>query len=308
LRGKLWYYWQLSLEGPLFKVIGACGKRLGRGSFASQCITPKAFKVKVLTEEHGGGVEVAFTPQPPANPFHEEHYVISYCQLSQEGEVGDWIERQLVDDDFFKRGVDGVEGKEKPKEVGRAHRRRLNIPGLPAGTSFRVRVCAEGPTGRSKWSPEVLTSTFAKPNKDQGLTGPLASGAPTTGISVREYRWWQSKHEVGIFVTVPEEWKAKEVTVKVLPRSEATEFKMQHERGMLLSGNLGRNVRVDEVDWVLEKAPEGGKHIAVTLRKEKLMELWECFIDGHQRVDTSQLKLIYEGNSMNELGVRDLWE
>lgn len=318
LHGRLFYYWQLSLEGPLFKVIGACGKRLGRGSLASQCMIPKAFKVKVLKMDEGSlkdeitlagyvrpdanicEMEVAWTPQPPANPFHVEHYIISYCQVEDDGKVGEWQERTLLDVDYHKKD------KEKPKEVGRAARRRLKLAELPAKTNFRVRVCADGPGGRSKWSPEVLAMTFAEPDKKtMGLTGPLAPGAPA---SVREYQWWQSKHEVGMTLAVPEDWKAKEVSVKVVSRGDTTEFKMQHERGMLLAGTLGGKVKIDEVDWVLEKAPEGGKHIALTLRKEKLMQLWECFIDGHVRVDSSLLKLFHEGNSMNELATADLWE
>jgi len=99
----------------------------------------------------------------------------------------------------------------------------------------------------------------------------------------------------------------------VIARGDTTDFKMEHTKGLLLEGVLGRNVKADEVDWVIDQASafehEGkGKEFSLTLKKEKLMEMWECFIDGHQRVDPSLVKLIYEGNSMNELATRDLWE
>lgn len=296
--GKAWHYWQLSLEGPLFKMIGACGKRLGRGLLSSSCRTPKAFKAKVLSINE---IDVAWTPQIPANPFHQEHYVISYCQVDAEGDKGgQWMERELHDEDYFKKD------KEKPKEIGKAARRRLHIGELPSKTSFCVRVCAAGPGGRSKWSPEIITTTFAEPDKkSMGFTGPLAKGSPT---DVHEYKWWQSKHEVGMTVAIPDDWKGKDVSVKVLHRGEHTEFTMQHERGMMLSGHLGGKIKTDEVDWTIEKGQGDRKEIQVTLRKEKLMQLWECFLDGHTRIDPALIQLIHEGNSLNELGTADLWE
>lgn len=299
LKTKLRYYWQLSLEGPLFKVIGRCGKLCCKARLASHCMVPKAFKVKVLSCTE---FELAWTPLLPDNPFHEEFYIISYCQQSEDGEAGEWTERPLNLEDYHKR-----EGEKKRKEIGRAERLRLNIGELPEATTFRLRVCSAILQQRSQWSSEVVATTFAKPSKDMGLTGPLATGAPTFAT---EYTWWQSKHEVGIWLAIPEEWKAKEISVKVT----GTEIKIQHEKGILLAGSLGRKVRTDEVDWVLEEAgehvPKGGKQLSLTLRKEKLMELWASFVDddNHQKVDTKLLQLFYEGNSMNELASADLWE
>jgi hypothetical protein len=296
-RAKMFYYWQLSLEGPLFKAIGACGRRFGRGRLASKCRTPKAFKVKVCSCSE---IDVAWTPQPPANPFHEEHYIISYCLVGTDGKVGDWHEREMKEEDYFKKE------KEKPKEIGKSERKRLKIAELPDRTKFRIRVCADGPGGRSPWSTEVCDATYAKPDeKTNGLKGPLAKDSPT---EVREYEWWQTKHEVGLTFAIPADWRGKQINVKVLPRSEGTEIKMLHEKGALLTGVLGGPVRKDEIDWTIEDADNGGKELRLTLHKEKLMQKWECFIEGHQRVDPELLKLIYEGNSMTELSSPDLWE
>jgi len=293
LLGLLYYYWQLSLEGPLFKLIGGCAKRCaGVGFLASHCKAPKAFKVTAL---NCSDLDLAWTPQIAANPFHVEHYILSYREVSL-GEEEPWVERVLSDTDLHKKD------KEKPKGVGKATRKRLVLSDLPASTSFRLRLCAAGPSGRGPWTPEVRGLTFTKPNEKMGSTGPLAAGAP---LAVKEFRWWQSKNEVGFSIPIPEDWTSKDIKVKVTPK----DFTMSHTQGKLLAGPLGMKVQADEVDWVLEKGADG-KQLSVTLKKEKLMQVWEVFIDaeGHQHIDPALVKLIYEGNSMNELASRDLWD
>jgi hypothetical protein len=295
--GKLYYWWQLSLTGPLFKLIGGAGKKVGRGALASRCKMPKAFKVKVVDNT---SFDLAWTPQLPDNPFHVEDYILGYCQLAEDGTQSEWVERPMTDPTEFHK-----KDKEKPKEVGKAERKRLVLGELPSNTSFRLRICASGPSGRSDWTAEVLATTMAEPDENGGLTGPLEPGAP---LEVRTYRWWQSKHEVGLWLPIPAGWTSKDVKVKVTPQT----FKMWQPDGrVILAGPLDKKVKTDEVDWVIEDTKDGkGKQILVTLRKEKLMELWEAFIDaeGHAKINTKLLKLFHEGNSMNELATRDLWE
>lgn len=310
LKSKVHYYWQLSLEGPLFKIIGRCGKIFCKKRLASHCQVPKAFKVKCLSTTE---FEAAWTPLLPDNPFHEEHYIISYCKKSEKnGEADDWVERALTAEDYHLKQDQSGNSQERLKVLGKAQRKRLHIGDLPPQTVFRLRVCSAAPRQRSKWSPEVIITTLAKPSKNHGLTGPLVSGAP---LDAKEFTWWQSKHEVGMKLAIPEDWKAKDLTVKVT----GTDIKMQHEKGMLLQGPLGGKVRADEVDWVIEnfnqeaeeaEGKEGLKQLTVTLRKEKLMQLWASFVDAddHHKVDTKLLQLFHEGNSMTELASLDLWE
>jgi hypothetical protein len=298
--------WQLSLEGPLFKVIGGCGKRFGKGMLASRPRTPKSFKVKVLgtippggqEEQEGHALEIVWTPHLPATPFHEEHYVFCIQELHDNGdEPSPWRELPLNKDQYQKYN-------EKTTEIGKPTKLKWKLQGLPAKASYKVKLCAAGPGGRSEWTSEARVATLAEPDENQGYSGPLHPNAPTVAS---EYKWWQSKHEVGLWISLPEDWTAKSLKVKVTNKR----VDIKHvDGGTLLAGPLGGVARQDETDWIIEKDSEKGKQLVLTLRKEKLMQKWACFIDSdeHYKIDVELLKLFHEGNSMNELGCADLWD
>lgn len=302
---KCRYYWLLSLEGPLFKCIGRCGKTCCRGKCNSKLQVPSFFKVKVIgmgdsfdkNEEFTGRLEAAWTPQLPDNPFHEEYYILSYCEVGKNGEAGEWIERPLKAKDYHKK-----ESGEKQKIIGKAERKRIMIDGLAEQTTMRIRVCSAFRSQRSAWSQVVTRTTFAKPSKEMGHTGPLAKTSPT---EAKTYTWWQSKHEVGCTIAIPEDWKGKDIKVRMTGKEIRVRYEPTDK--VILEGSLGRPARVegDLVDWLLEN----GK-LTINLRKEQLMQLWSCFIDAddHPKIDEALLQLFHPGNSMNELSSGDLWQ
>jgi len=180
---------------------------------------------------------------------------------------------------------------------------KWTVGGLPPRTLLRLRFCAVNAAGdRSPWTPELTTRTFVEPSQDNGFEGPLLPGSP-----IEKYTWWQSKHEVGLTISVPDEWKGKEMNVKVTP----SRLDIRHNGVELLRGEFPFKVKHDESDWEIEPAKgDHGKQLTMTLRKDKLMSKWASFLDGseHHRVDTEMLKLYTEGNAMNEFGTLDLWE
>eukprot|EP00427_Karlodinium_veneficum_P024596 CAMPEP_0169105262 /NCGR_PEP_ID=MMETSP1015-20121227/23695_1 /TAXON_ID=342587 /ORGANISM="Karlodinium micrum, Strain CCMP2283" /LENGTH=295 /DNA_ID=CAMNT_0009166595 /DNA_START=198 /DNA_END=1085 /DNA_ORIENTATION=+ len=294
----MWYMWQLSLEGPLFKMIGRCGKSCGKGRCASRTKLPKNFKAKAVSTSE---IVISWTPQLPANPFHDQFYIFSWRKVSDNG-AESWQEEILDRGDYSKFD------EKAAVEIGKPSKLKWHFKDLATQTAYQIRFCVEGPKGRCEWSKEHRVSTFAEPNPKEdfygGLSGPLASEAPTT---VKEYHWSQSKHEVVMKFSIPDDWKGKDITCKVNP----TTIDIRHTKGLLLKGTMGGKVRNDEVDWILEAGKDKeGKEFILTLRKEKVMQKWACFIDSddHQKIDVELLQLFHDGNAMNELGTRDIWE
>lgn len=301
LLAKMWYMWQLSLEGPLFKLIGRCGKSCCKKRCASRAKLPKGLKVKVISTSE---MIISWTPQIPANPFHEQFYVFSWRKVSDKDD-------EVWHEEILDKGTYSKFEEKAPVEIGKPMKLKWHFKDLPTQTAYLLRFCTEGPKGRCAWSKEMRVSTFAEPNTKEdfygGLSGPLDAKTPT---DAKEYHWWQSKHEVGLTISIPDEWKGKEMECKVL----RDKIDIKHTtKGPLLKGSLGGIVRADEIDWTLESKSgkdEAGKQFILTLRKEKVMQKWSCFIDSddHQKIDVELLQLFHDGNAMNELGTRDLWE
>mmetsp|Transcript_38863 Transcript_38863/g.91478 ORF Transcript_38863/g.91478 Transcript_38863/m.91478 type:complete len:358 (+) Transcript_38863:117-1190(+) len=306
VRKRLHTAYELSKQGPFFRLFAFCCRRLGGRKVASQCRPPTKLRVqaKSLSE-----VEVIWIPDFPSNPLHEEHYVCSWKVLKPGSEAdaaddGDWCEKEWLP------GAYDHAKKNKKDTYLPSKTLKAALGGFAPNTVFLLRLCAVGASGRSPWSSVVQARTLASPSKECGFEGPLSRKAPITlGGS---FRWFQTKHEVGARIPVEADWKPREMKVKATPSRIEVKHVGAEQEAVLLAGDLGSKIVADEVFWELADASEEEprRHLSITLRKAELMEKWSCFLDedDHPKLDTSVVQLYTEGNAWNELSTRDLWD
>lgn len=136
-------------DGPRVRFLALCLGRCCCGRLASPCRVPHSLRAQAL-----GCAEIVlwWTAQlPPANPFHEEAYLCSWCRSSesvaQPGGSQDaealWSEARLEDLGLETEGRGGA-------------RRQALLQGLPPRATLRLRLCAVNRLGRSAWSKEEI--------------------------------------------------------------------------------------------------------------------------------------------------------
>jgi len=308
VRGMLGTFVSISMEGPFVKLFVWCGRRFCGTTCSSRCQAPSKVRGKSIS---CSTVELRWSPCLPLNPCHEENYVVSWRRVGEEDTP--WKEKILGAKDYEALTSKMLRGLQ-PKRF------KVQIDCLPAHAALHFRVCAVGRRGRGNWSPKSIVRTLARPSADGGLHGPLASRNPLG--QGRLYHWSQSKHEVGVRVPVAAEWRAKDMRVTVTP----TRLEIRHmdscstaaaecgssncASSLLLAGPLSLKVQADEVFWEIEENEADGRQLAVTLRKADLMAKWPSLLEGddHPCIDTELLRLVVEGNAMNELACHDLWD
>lgn len=313
-RGQLLKFWYLSFQGPFAKMAVWCGKKSAGRLLSSACQAPN----KLAAKATGTTVlQCSWTPNLPMNPFHEEEYVCSWRSVGDTTNAGSWHQKDLTDEDY--QVIDPKDERDtaaqaKAKEIkkdayGRRRRYKVVIQGLPVFEPLEIRVAAVSKKGRGPWSTTTVT-TLAEPNNEGGFVG-LLGGKRSADGKLAQYKWWQSKHEVGCKVPLADSVKPKEI--RVLVTRQGVKVTNATTDTVIFSGDLFGQAKVDEVFWeveVAEKDKDVGRHLALTLRKEKLMEKWASFLTGkdHPLIDVQLLRLHYEGNAMTEMASHDLWE
>eukprot|EP00927_Polykrikos_kofoidii_P007135 TRINITY_DN12901_c2_g2_i1.p1 TRINITY_DN12901_c2_g2~~TRINITY_DN12901_c2_g2_i1.p1 ORF type:complete len:433 (+),score=71.01 TRINITY_DN12901_c2_g2_i1:78-1301(+) len=154
LRENLYHILELSLQGPVFKAIAFCVRKVSGGLFYSKCRPPVDFQAKVIGR---GAVLVRWKSRPPPlNPFHEEYFVCSWLLVADANgasvvDIGkthkgspDWKLR-AVTDNLFKREtfVDPLCWVSV-------------LEGLPETGILRLRVRAQHCNGHSSWAREEV--------------------------------------------------------------------------------------------------------------------------------------------------------
>eukprot|EP00448_Togula_jolla_P017013 CAMPEP_0170581424 /NCGR_PEP_ID=MMETSP0224-20130122/7030_1 /TAXON_ID=285029 /ORGANISM="Togula jolla, Strain CCCM 725" /LENGTH=356 /DNA_ID=CAMNT_0010904555 /DNA_START=31 /DNA_END=1101 /DNA_ORIENTATION=+ len=281
----------LSTQGPLYRLFVWCGRRCSFGYLSSKCRPPQAMKVSPT-----GCSEVIaqWAPDQVAlNPFHEETYVFAWRpadakeneQYREPGKSAswEWRERPLTSND-----VESVGGK----------RLKYLLADLPPLARVRCRVCSVNRRGRSDWSAEVEATTLARPHEEGGFIGPLGAASSGFSESRRQYRWTQSRTEVAFKAPLGDEWKAKDIKVKVTPsRLEVLYVGQQTDGEVLLAGPFPKRVKADEVFWEIETSDADGRHLSLQVTKAEQMEKWPCLIQGadHPCIDVRLVRLFTQG-------------
>lgn len=279
---------QLSAKGPVFQLFVFCGRRCGRGRFASQCRAPHGLRAQSTYCSHAS---VAWSPRVPLNPFHEEHYFLKH-RIATDGPDAPWQERQLQEDDMH--------------EVAKG-RLKTVLTDLPEQALVEFQVCATNSHGRSDWSEVVQVEVLTRPNSGGGLYGPLGPAGQSCGDG--RYKWTQSPEHVHIKVPISADWKAKDLSFKSTPaRLEILVNKLKDSPdGVLLAGSFPKRVKADEVFWEIEDSEEYGRCISVDMTKAETMEKWPCVVQapGHPHVDTA---FLHFNKQMHTMGGLDLFE
>lgn len=98
-----------------------------------------------------------------------------------------------------------------------------------------------------------------------------------------QYEWMQTLGEVEIHLPVPLGTRGKDLDVLFEKKSLNVGLK-NHEP--LLSGELFREIKLEESAWTLENQRE----IILHLEKINKMEWWSCIVNGHPSIDTSKIQ------------------
>lgn len=308
LKVRRWFYRPVSLtmRGPFFRLGVKCAKRCGGSYMASSCRAPIKLVLKPVSCTE---VEMKWTPAYPFNPCHEEHYAVAWSRAEEpkDGKERKWHELEFESGQYLP-----VDDK-KTDDHGRYEKFKMRLDGLPEYTHIKLRVCAIGARGRGPWSREAEVETLAPPDENNGFVGAIEPSPPCDGAR-SVYHWYQSKHEVGVRIPLPEDWRPKQMRVKVT----ATRIEVRHvadakqpdESRLVLAGTLSLKIKPDELYWECDTSELQGWHIHVTMRKADLMSKWASLLQGdaHPKVDINRLRLNYEGNLMTELGCNDLWD
>lgn len=257
----------LSGQGPFARACAWCGKRGGGGRLTSRAKTPEHLRARAVG---CGEVSLSWRMAWAVNPFHEEGYIASWRRVDQGDPDGGgaWTEVPCGENEAdTTKHRDGSQW-------------RVTLTSLPDDAPIAFRICAVNRKGRSEWSAEARARTMARPNDEGGGTGPLEGAAGGT------YRWTQTQTDVGIRIPLAENVRGKELRIK----STGARLEILHTplggdtEDKWLSGNLHSKVVHDEVFWEID-TDEGGRHVAVSMKKAQGMAKWPCLLDGHQKID-----------------------
>jgi len=299
-RQRLVESWQkavdLTLEGPVFRLWVWSGKKIFVGRLASMPRAPHGLKVKASGISEA---DVTLCPTWGWNPFHEEDYVLAW--RPQADIESDWTASVLKRDE----ACEDISGKSSRKNT----KLKTFIEKLPEGTTFQCRMAAVSIWGQGPWSKQVTFTTMSKPSVEWGSSGPLGPAAAATGSGKTQYRWVQTRNEIGIKVPVGPNTKAKDIKFKVTPkRLELRYGEGSGSSDVLLAGYLSKPIVPDEATWILDSSPEDGRHIAVTMFKTQLMDKWDKVFDGeeHTQIDEREVRWFVDPLASGTVG--DLYE
>ncbi|KAJ9600785.1 hypothetical protein L9F63_001065 [Diploptera punctata] len=93
-------------------------------------------------------------------------------------------------------------------------------------------------------------------------------------------RWWQTVHEVHIEVNLPENTKAKNVSLKVTPR----EIDCVVHKNVIFKGRLFSTVHPNETVWTIED----NNLLSIVLAKADVTlkdEIWESLLENDYKPD-----------------------
>lgn len=291
IRRSISRIWELSLQGPFFRIVIWFGRKLCKGRLSSRARAPHGFNLKA---DHTDEVTVKFSPTKGWNPFHEELFVISWKQG-----IENWTERTLnpLED------CDDLSGKEK-----KGDRFKFIVDQLPAFKEVKFRMCAVSFWGRGPWTKEVAVTTLAFPNKGFGFTGRLGPGWEKTGSGSSEYSWIQTRNEIHIRIPVGKDLKGKEIKFKALPTRLELGIVADGETQNLLKGYLAKKINPDDATWYIDEGTDEGRHILITLFKLEMMDRWTRVFDGpeHPEIDERHVQFFVDPLNPGSLG--DIYE
>jgi len=288
---------RMSTEGPFYRLIVWCGRKLCLGRLSSRCLAPCALKPVASGRSEA---LLTFTPQLPAwNLFHEEDYVLAWRRPLEGpgGRAPEWQEKVCVRRDDCEELSGG--------------KLRVFLASLPEFAWVTIRICAVNAHGRGPWSQEVRVETLARPTDAGGFTGPLGPGA--AGGARARYSWEQSQKEVSLRVPIGDA-KAKDLRFKAYPtRLEILLVGANGSAEELLVGPLAKRIRSDDTTWCIAESEAEGRHIDAQLVKAEALTKWPCLIDadGHPRVDTRDISFFVGKDGlggMTDLSSLDLYE
>jgi hypothetical protein len=275
----------LTKEGPMWRVIVWGGKKFGLGWLSSLPRPPTNIKAKSTSVSE---VFLWWIPNlPPYNPFHEEEYVAQW-RLADGGED----DKNLWHTKTFNTGDWEEDGRKM----------KLCVDSLPESTNLQFRIAAMNKKGRGDWSKPASAITFAQPEKDGGLWGPLGPAAEFFTPEKQKYQWTQMRGDVNIKIPIPDEWKSTNIRFSKTPMKInmsviAPSADSNADPQVLLAGSFPHRAKIDQIFWQIEDTKEDGRHIEINITKEDPLVQWPCIFDedDHPKIDSSYVRLLTDG-------------
>eukprot|EP00036_Acanthoecidae_sp_10tr_P007549 CAMPEP_0182922446 /NCGR_PEP_ID=MMETSP0105_2-20130417/4803_1 /TAXON_ID=81532 ORGANISM="Acanthoeca-like sp., Strain 10tr" /NCGR_SAMPLE_ID=MMETSP0105_2 /ASSEMBLY_ACC=CAM_ASM_000205 /LENGTH=389 /DNA_ID=CAMNT_0025060063 /DNA_START=204 /DNA_END=1373 /DNA_ORIENTATION=- len=258
LRHTLWYGWELSKKGPVFRAMAWFFRRLAdvaraaglAGWLDGPPLPPEGVRVSPMV----GSTKVAWCV-PHTGLLSEELCIVEAAQVTPTGSADPkWTE-------VFHQPCDGDEAE-------------CTVP-LPLPWRLcRVRLAIVNSRGRSDWVSPPDFHCIQPPTDGTGGYGPE-----------KAYRWSQTDTELEVRLGLPKECTgAKDLAVAIKRTTvEVTTLANDH-RTVLFGGTMQQPLDPVSSFWELT-GEAGSKELLLTLCKLRGGVTWPCVLRGHPQID-----------------------
>mmetsp|Transcript_26827 Transcript_26827/g.48736 ORF Transcript_26827/g.48736 Transcript_26827/m.48736 type:complete len:344 (-) Transcript_26827:286-1317(-) len=132
--------------------------------------------------------------------------------------------------------------------------------------------------------PPVETSTAVAPTIEETEDGKLVPSIGNGSSVEGKYFWTQTLPEVTVTVPLPENTRARDLTVVIAKKKLKVGLKSQKDA--IVDAPLTRAIICDDSFWTIED----GNHLVINLQKSNQMEWWDAICEGDPMIDVTKVE------------------
>jgi hypothetical protein len=132
--------------------------------------------------------------------------------------------------------------------------------------------------------PPVESSTAVAPTIEKTEDGKLVPSIGNGSSVEGKYFWTQTLPEVTVTVPLPENTRARDLTVVIAKKKLKVGLKSQKDA--IVDGPLTKFIICDDSFWTIED----GNHLVINLQKSNQMEWWDAICEGDPIIDVTKVE------------------
>jgi hypothetical protein len=132
--------------------------------------------------------------------------------------------------------------------------------------------------------PPVESSTAVAPTIEKTEDGKLVPSIGNGSSVEGKYFWTQTLPEVTVTVPLPENTRARDLTVVIAKKKLKVGLKSQKDA--IVDGPLTKSIICDDSFWTIED----GNHLVINLQKSNQMEWWDAICEGDPIIDVTKVE------------------
>merc|ERR1711957_882928 len=109
----------------------------------------------------------------------------------------------------------------------------------------------------------------------------------SNGADLKEYNWGQSLSEVTVNIYLPDNIKAKDLTVVMRPTKCSIKIK---NGATLLEGTWFKPILEDDSLWCIETDNTGRRILTLNLSKKTGQNWWDSVLEGQEKINTQKVE------------------